>query len=775
MAEQPHPIHFRFTYKADPWKLLMDAPDGRDSINVSVEEHKGMSLKDSDKIAIPSFVYKDLWDDAYLSAPGTGTFLVAADDTSDSLHLIDFSAIDVEEINALLSSNTPDDDTIYFYRNGQGFAYTTIGTQILYGNYFSKEVPSSDNSMAFVDWRGYLNKINAAYISDANSFNVFSKHEGLAPRSYTLQRYANSFGFFQANLKTGYTNSNYIIGFGKENTTFNGPSLPSSIKEYILNGLHVDTDTDTPLANIIDTSCSGLGHVHISTAYRLGAIYGRIDAGDNNVGIYGLATGSREVAFGSKITNGAVDIFNCSFQVSDDVELNDISRPVKELINKQDTSLQYLVDTRLKTIRKDRTGASATINSIYTTDKDFICGYNNMTGKCLCMTLEEEVPEIVVPEIIVPMPDYFNNASIDITGLHDSFPVSSNNQQNPLVGQTVPVFNYRARHRVPRDPGAVHSATKADSKDTYVNSPYWDSRTAYVNNPDSPLGYNIWKFDESNLITSTNYPDYWGCFFVFSQDDKTYYPKKAAYPYGEGQYDKNTTASLGGPNNDTLAFFKISSDTILNYPANNRRDNKCWHWHVYCKPNGYECNASYYRLELPGSPFYNVIYERVHDGQGNVVYSEVSSDKDLVLDKWYSFVWYPVSATHAKPIVVELDDDDMNYIQQSSVVNRHCVKHGDVFKFSINTPDGTKTFEIPETGDKSFSKYFSIRYESDGTTIKQVDLVNKNAMITDYGDACLYTPSSGKVCNVIDKDLKNKRTFTQVCIPEFSGCTFISC
>lgn len=775
MAEQPHPIHFRFTYKADPWKLLMDAPDGRDSINVSVEEHKGMSLKDSDKIAIPSFVYKDLWDDAYLSAPGTGTFLVAADDTSDSLRLIDFSTIDVEEINALLSSNTPDDDTIYFYRNGQGFAYTTIGTQILYGNYFSKEVPSSDNSMAFVDWRGYLNKINAAYISDANSFNVFSKHEGLAPRSYTLQRYANSFGFFQANLRTGYTNSNYIIGFGKETTTFNESSLPSSIKEYILNGLHIDTDTDTPLANIIDASCSGLGHVHISTAYRLGAIYGRIDAGDNNVGIYGLTTGSREVAFGSKITNGAVDIFNCSFQVSDDVELNDISRPVKELINKQDTSLQYLVDTRLKTIRKDRTGASTTINSIYTADKDFICGYNNMTGKCLCMTLKEEAPEIVVPEIIVPMPDYFNNASIDITGLHDSFPVSSNNQQNPLVGQTVPVFNYRARHRVPSDPGAVHSATKADSKDTYVNSPYWDSRTAYVNNPDSPLGYNIWKFDESNLITSTNYPDYWGCFFVFSQDDKTYYPKKAAYPYGEGQYDRNTTASLGGPNNDTLAFFKISSDTILNYPANNRRDNKCWHWHVYCKPNGYECNASYYRLELPGSPFYNVIYERVHDGQGNVVYSEVSSDKDLVLDKWYSFVWYPVSATRAKPIVVELDDDDMNYIQQSSVVNRHCVKHGDVFKFSINTPDGTKTFEIPETGDKSFSKYFSIRYESDGTTIKQVDLVNKNAMITDYGDACLYTPSSGKVCNVIDKDLKNKRTFTQVCIPEFSGCTFISC
>ena len=766
MAEQPHPIHFRFTYKADPWKLLMDAPDGRDSINVSVEEHKGMSLKDSDKIAIPSFVYKDLWNDAYLSAPGTGTFLVAADNTSDSLRLIDFSAIDVEEINALLSSNTPDDDTIYFYRNGQGFAYTTIGTQILYGNYFNKEVPSSDNSMAFVDWRGYLNKINAAYISDANSFNVFSKHEGLAPRSYTLQRYANSFGFFQTNLRTGYINSNYIIGFGKENTAFNGPSLPSSIKECILNGLHIDADA--PLANIIDTSCSGLGHVHISTAYRLGAIYGRIDAGGNNVGIYGLTTGSREVAFGSKITNGVVDIFNCSFQISDDVELNDISRPVKELINKQDTTLQYLVDTRLKTIRKDRTGAPATINSIYTTDKDFICGYNNMTGKCLCMTLEEEVPEI-----IVPMPDYFNSASIDITGLYDCFPVSSNNQQNPLVGQAVPVFNYRARHRIPRSPEAVHSANKDDSKDTYVNSPYWDSRTAYVNNPDSPTGYNIWKFDESNLITSTNYPRDWGCFFVFSQDDKTYYPKRAPYPYNEGSYDKNTTASLGGPNNDTLSFFKISSDTILDYPATSY--NKCWHWHVHCKPNGYECNASYYRLELPGSPTYNVIYKRERDGQGNVVYSEVSKDKDLVFDKWYSFVWFPVSATQAKPIVVELDDDDMNYIQQSSVVNRHCVKYGDMFKFSINTPDGTKTFEIPETGDKSFSKYFSIRYESDGTTIKQVDLINKKAMITDYGDACLYTPSSGNVCNIIDKDLKNKRTFTQVCIPEFSGCTFISC
>lgn len=768
MAEQHSPIHFRFTHKADPWKVLMNALDGRDSINVSLEEHKGMSLKDSDKTAIPSFVYKDLWNDAYLSVPGTGTFLVVADNTADSLRLVDFSALVVEEINALLSSKTPNDDTIYFYRNGQGFAYTTIGTQILYGNYFSKEVPSSDDSMAFVDWRGYLDKINAAYISDANSFNVFSKHEGLAPRSYTLQRYANSFGFFQTNLRTGYTNSNYIIGFGKENTDFDGSSLPSSIKEYILDGLHVDTDT--PLANIIDASCSGLGHVHISTAYRLGAIYGRIDAGDNNVGIYGLTTGSREVAFGSKITNGFVDIFNCSFQVSDDVELNDISRSVKELINKQDTTLQYLVDTRLKTIRKDRTGASATINSIYTTDKDFICGYNNMTGKCLCMTLEEEVPEIVV----VPMPDYFNSVSIDITGLYTGCPVSSNNQQNPLVGQTVPVFNYRARYMIKDASGVAHSTTKDDSKDTYVNSPYWGSRAEYVNNPDSPAGYNIWKFDESNLITQSNYPTCWGCFFVFSQDDPGYYPISATNPYAEGSgYDINTTASLGGPNNDTLAFFKISSDTILDYPTVD--SNKCWHWHVYCKPNGYACSASYYRLELPGSPKYNVIYERVRDEQGNVTYREVSRDKDLVLDKWYSFVWYPVTETTAKPIVVELDDDDMNHIQQGSVVNRYCVKRSDMFKFSINTPDGTKTFEIPETGDKPFSKYFSIRYESDGTTIKQVDLIDKTAMIADYGDACLYTPSSGNVCNIIDKDLKNKRIFTQVCIPEFSGCTFISC
>jgi hypothetical protein len=745
----------------------MNALDGRDSINVSLEEHKGMSLKDSDKTAIPSFVYKDLWNDAYLSVPGTCTFLVVADNTSDSLRLVDFSALVVEEINALLSSKTPNDDTIYFYRNGQGFAYTTIGTQILYGNYFSKEVPSSDDSMAFVDWRGYLDKINAAYISDANSFNVFSKHEGLAPRSYTLQRYANSFGFFQTNLRSGCTNSNYIIGFGKENTDFKGSSLPSSIKEYILNGLHVDTDT--PLANIIDASCSGLGHVHISTAYRLGAIYGRIDAGDNNVSIYGLTTGSREVAFGSKITNGFVDIFNCSFQVSDDVELNDISHPVKELINKQDTTLQYLVDTRLKTIRKDRTGASATISSIYTTDKDFICGYNNMTGKCLCMALEEEVPEIVVP-----MPDYFNSAGIDITGLYTECPVSSNNQQNPLVGRTIPVFNYRARYRIKDASGVAHSTTKDGSKDTYVNSPYWGSRDEYVNDPGSPAGYNIWKFDESNLITQSNYPNYWGCFYVFSQDDTGYYPTSTTNPYSEGKgYDNNTTASLGGPNNDTLAFFKISSDTILDYPATN--SNKCWHWHVYCKPNGYACSASYYRLELPGSPKYNVIYERVRDEQGNVTYREVSRDKDLVLDKWYSFVWYPVTTTTAKPIVVELDDDDMNHIQQGSVVNRYCVKRDDMFKFSINTPDGTKTFEIPETGDKPFSRYFSIRYESDGTTIKQVDLIDKTAMIADYGDACLYIPSSGNVCNIIDKDLKNKRIFTQVCIPEFSGCTFVSC
>ena len=222
-----------------------------------------------------------------------------------------------------------------------------------------------------------------------------------------------------------------------------------------------------------------------------------------------------------------------------------------------------------------------------------------------------------------------------------------------------------------------------------------------------------------------------------------------------------------------MSFFKISSDTILDYPATDY--NKCWHWHIYCKPNGYISNDEYYRLELPGSPLYNIIYERVRDEQRNVVYREVSKDKDLELDKWYSFVWYPVSATSAKPIVVELDDDDMNYIQQSSVVNRHCVKRGGMFKFSINTPDGTKIFEMPETGDKPFSKYFSIGYESDGTTIKQVDLINKKAMITDYGDACLYTPSSGNVCNIIDKDLKNKRTFTQVCIPEFSGCTFISC
>ena len=51
-----------------------------------------------------------------------------------------------------------------------------------------------------------------------------------------------------------------------------------------------------------------------------------------------------------------------------------------------------------------------------------------------------------------------------LRGLYDSFPVPSNNQQNPLVGQTVPVFNYRARHMIPRSLKTVRSATKMIAK-----------------------------------------------------------------------------------------------------------------------------------------------------------------------------------------------------------------------------------------------------------------------------------------------------------------------
>lgn len=386
-------LHFRFTYKADPWNLLKNEPDGGDAINVSLDTRKGMSFKmGGSTSSIPSFIYSDFKNDAHLPSPGTGTFLIVADNASNSLRLMnagDFSGI--EEILQLTSNNTLDNKTIYYYRNAIGFSYTSIGSQFLYGNYFSKNVPASNDYIDCVNWRDYLSSIHDTYIDNANSFSVFSRYEGLGIEGTVgdnVQRYANSFGVFQAKQK----GIHYGIALGSAGrVTINDIDFPSSFREYILNGLHIELNNAIPTGSSIPlyfTTC-GIGHLRINELASINSVYGRINFNNNNINtIMGLSTGYRQVNISDmSIQSKSILIYNSDIHISNDAESDDAARPLKELADKHDSTSVCLVDARLKTIKKDR--GNIISDSIYANNKEFICGYNNMTGKCICMTMDE--------------------------------------------------------------------------------------------------------------------------------------------------------------------------------------------------------------------------------------------------------------------------------------------------------------------------------------------------------------------------------------------------
>ena len=102
----------------------------------------------------------------------------------------------------------------------------------------------------------------------------------------------------------------------------------------------------------------------------------------------GLSTGYRQVNISDmSIQSKSILIYNSDIHISNDADSDDAARPLKELADKHDSTSVCLVDARLKTIKKDR--GNIISDSIYANNKEFICGYNNMTGKCICMTMDE--------------------------------------------------------------------------------------------------------------------------------------------------------------------------------------------------------------------------------------------------------------------------------------------------------------------------------------------------------------------------------------------------
>lgn len=814
-------IHFRYTSKSNPWKTLRNASDGKNSINVSLGDYKGMSFKDESLLNIPAIVFNDLLTEAMMPSNTTGSFLVIGDRSKNSLHLVDFRSIDIEKISELVSSSTPNDDVIYYYNNPQGFSYTSIGKNFLFGNYFSKNVPTSDNSMQFVDWQSYLGVINAAYITDTISFNVFSNHEGFTPSDLRdhIYRYANAFGIFQTSLSFyGDTSAHYLVAFGSGNETI-GTGFPSSFHTYIMNGLCVELDEHLGSSrNHMYIETSGLGYLHMKR-YDLSdvdntpqAIYGRLDVSANINRLDRITTGRRKVSIG-EITKSdqALRIFGASFNVAMDVDLDDISRPVKELAEKHDNQFLTCVDTRLKTIKKDRDDIIE--DSIYTIDKDFICGYNNMTGKCLCMTLEEETPEI-----IMPMPLYVSAAGMNVVGYCCDQPSGG----GELGYVTDSGYSFARYSTIGDDTGAicdVHPVIIVNPTKQYVTVRRDSNKILYIyaNGSDHRLDfYDYFTKEEVDEYMSKDEHELHvgsasGDIEIVSGDVQVYqkdsdgkyviyqeYPKQIAFQSASYNrtcwecvsanslsscmvswpYSAESTAKafnkLHGPDNNLIGYIKWGSDFSIVWGGKNIEQ---LHWHSYYKSNGTtQVSSSWYQ---PGETRTTTVYSYEVDENGTFSYTSKSTT--LEKDKWYAIIIQnPDGGNDLAPYLLEITDENGEIREehkaffQSASSRRSCTKKGDVYMFTINVNGGgDKTWSC---GSDDFDTYFSTKTNSAGD-ITEVSVKNRRDLISVFGDACLYYPSSD-VCVNCDATLKSKKIYNEknpICIPEFSGCTFVSC
>lgn len=800
-------IHFRYTSKSNPWKVLRTYYDGEESINVSIGKLKGMSMKDSKNTYIPSFVYSDfkkaintrnIYKESYEENNPNYMYLIYNDGVSDSLQaqeLLTYSEfVKLDTFERLTTyAYSPE---IYYYENPYGFSYVSYNNKnMLYGNGADKF--GRDINLRFIDWRYplYLKTINLAYIDEARtiSYNVFRLNEAFQDKD--VERFTNDIGIFHSRIKDGYSFTalptfdkiHYESKYLDISTDEARTSLLSNFNQFIFNGLYVMLQTPISNNSINAVDINGNGCLSLRSydeGSRIKSIYGRLDIDDNVDVLSNISTGSRKVSI-SNITKGSkLKIYGSSFDISNDIEKDDISYPLSKLAEKYNKDAVICVDTRLKSIRKDR--GDLIVDSIYSKDVDYICGYNNMTGKHICTAGAYTTQTI-------DMPVYTNTAKLDIVGLssYGKGMVTSSSisyLQYPSSGNSMPFINFN-----PQD--YYNKQGEYDTKDSAIDY-------ATENNIEK---YSILHNEVNDkYILYTKYENMWcsmySGFEIASDTARQYNITTPDGTYNEKSRQINGDDLHGLDNGRFIAYIKFDSRTNYDLFLNKSKTSyysdarlRCYFYlNTYSTNNS---SQSYINIPPKGDfkSIINVIYTYYIDDDGN--YNYTSETKYAELDKIYALIINPSitdpedyrASTKVKLCLCEVTNEDGSIKDEhipyldSLQCNRNCVKINTKYAFSITYLNERYEWRIDAT---KLSTYFDITYSEDDDT-EITSLSFKSDMIyalkndtTVKGNEAFMVPSKsdGKICVDIDKGLGNNNIFdasNPICIPQYSGCTFV--
>lgn len=398
-------------------------------------------------------------------------------------------------------------------------------------------------------------------------------------------------------------------------------------------------------------------------------------------------------------------------------------------------------------------------------------------------------PIISKPEVI-PMPLYVNSQGMNVVGYFDSYAVTDSLKQYATINsKSAPIINWNPQRDYMRDSesySTLESAISAKTSDDDVVYIDEINNEYYVLKPkaDSPQRRHVcFSLTSSNSRHTASIgwfkeaytePAAW-----FTYDD---FPIKI--PFDAKRHSKLThlkTTYDGKEEILIVAFVRFDSRENISLST----EDSDWHWHYYhCKAdvhghtfdiynNGNDASQNYIHYKSSGNK--NTIYNWSQDAESYV-------NEYVKRDHWYALVEKSYNGDGSPSVALldicypntdDLFEEFVDYIQKDSSTQRKCVKEGDNYIFSITIGgDNAQTYEFMIGADK-IEDYFTIEYNAD-ETIKEIRLVNKTGLIADYTN-CTYTPEYD-VCVDIDKNSSIKYIYNSqrsICIPEFSGCTFI--
>lgn len=377
-------IHFRFTNKiSDPWELLKDAENGEYSVNISLNTKKGMSFMDVHKTNIPAIVYSDFINDTSISSDTQGSYVVMSNSISDSLRLIEFTPINLTPISIFDNEYTSNNNTLYYYKSSFGYTYLSKGSELIFGDLYQTEVPDQSYDYDFSDWTQYLGNADLADIDVNNSYYAFSFHDKVT--STDEEKFISPIGIYS---ECTNNDSSVVVDLSAGDNNITTVLTSSNI---IAGGLYIHlSNQDTATNRHNNYLMYGIGSVRNRRVYsnrseNITQVFGNVNiqqSASNNIWTLNYVyTGLREVSLSPSTP---IQLNNTHINISTDVSNNDTTRALTSLgIDKNDHI--EISSVRLKTIKKDR--SSLIPDSIYDNDNDYICGYNDITGKCICSRL----------------------------------------------------------------------------------------------------------------------------------------------------------------------------------------------------------------------------------------------------------------------------------------------------------------------------------------------------------------------------------------------------